>query len=114
MVVRGGNLYLVQFDQYQHQSDLFVHDVSDIHNVSQVAVAHTSDFMTDIFVNDDYIVLADMNVYVFPNNLRDTDTAVLSRLTKPHAFQLSQNYPNPFNAGTAIPFPCTRTAEWNS
>ena len=104
MVVRGGNLYLVQFDQYQYQSDLFVHDVSDIHNVSQVAVAHTSNFTTDIFVNDDYIVLADMNVYVFPNNLRDTDTAVLSRLTEPHAFQLSQNYPNPFNAGTAIPF----------
>ena len=102
MFVEGPNLFLVERSVYQ--SDLFVYDVSDIHNVSQTAVAHTSDFTSDIFVNDDYIVLAGDNIYIFPNNLRGPDTVVSGRIAEPHSFRLSQNFPNPFNAGTVIPF----------
>ena len=98
MLVKDDYLFLMT------PTNLFVYDVSDIHNISQVAIAHTSAWANNIFVNDEYIIIADNSIYIFPNELRDKTTAISAQTEETYSLALLQNYPNPFNVDTAIPF----------
>ena len=99
MLVKDDYLFLMT------PTNLFVYDVSDIHNISQVAFAHTNaETNNDIFVNDEYIIMADNSIYIFPNELRDKMTAISAQTEETYSLALLQNYPNPFNVDTAIPF----------
>ena len=99
MLVKDDYLFLMT------PANLFVYDVSDIHNISQVAIAQTSaGTNNDIFVNDEYIIIADNIIYIFPNELSDKATAISAQTEETYSLALLQNYPNPFNVDTAIPF----------
>lgn len=98
MLVKDDYLFLMT------PANLFVYDVSDIHNISQVAIAHTGAWANDIFVNDEYIIAADNSIYIFPNELRDKTAAISAQTEGTYSLDLLQNYPNPFNVDTAIPF----------